>query len=192
MAKTKRGAGVVDTSDSQDTAVLTAATVAARRVAVTSPQLRDLGTPTIRLAPITVKVGSVSQSSDSHSRLRYHRAVLAAYGIKDLSALGKLTLTGNVVPQAGITHGQPAQAGTATLFQGARRVVAQPGARDGLTLQRFGGSATIVPASPLARPAAQPVGLKLAAAVVPVDIAYWVATWIDLPNDTTVILKNPN
>jgi beta-glucosidase/6-phospho-beta-glucosidase/beta-galactosidase/lysophospholipase L1-like esterase len=128
------------------------------------------------------------------ARLQFHKTVLEAAGITDLSTLGVLNISGVVVPQKGILRPMPEiyESGP-TMFQSAYRVRA-----DGLSLEQIGGTARLLKTThlpPLSLPIMPTLGTivpRILTGTVTIDVAYWVGTWIELEDDTTIILKYPN
>jgi hypothetical protein len=91
--------------------------------------------------------------SETLLRLDGVKAVLAAYGISDISSLGKLSISGDVVPQPGLLRPSPvAAASSYTIFQAAFSSLAARGQKRSLVLT--GGNAVLLPSEPL--PLAQP------------------------------------
>ena len=155
------------------------------------------------------------------TRLHYHKALLESLGITDLSTLGTLPISGPVVPQPGLTVPSATTFGPDTPVQGVLRPVLNGAVTTeaGLELETVGGTARLVavtaesltrlsPTLRMSDPylrAADPLDIELPAveleavvtapeqaeAVIPIDTAYWVATWVDLAADTTVIFKQP-
>ena len=112
------------------------------------------------------------------NRLLKRKAVLELLKIPDLGALGKLTWSPGmrVAPQAGLTipHASMMNAPEA-LFEQAFRYI------------RTALGNILVPDSGKVK------YLKPAAAapdLIPVDQAFWAATWIDIPANTTILLKD--
>lgn len=119
---------------------------------------------------------AVVSPAEAEARLQAHKAVLSSFGVEDLAQLGNLTLSGNLVPQAGLTsvpaaptpapvRVQPHIWATefATLAAGETvvstafrlpRVGVRRGRRQAVgQLERFGGSATLLRAQPHPAPA---------------------------------------
>jgi beta-glucosidase/6-phospho-beta-glucosidase/beta-galactosidase/lysophospholipase L1-like esterase len=160
--------------------------------------------------PITIHPTDVTISTDPQSlerarqRLLFHKAILASLGVTDLSSLGKLGLSGNVVPQPGLTVGSPDPFAHLTTFQSALRPV---GVTNGnVSMVPVGGQARVlrvIDASAAARSPLRLAGIgtsvsALTAApaptvtgAIPIDTAYWAASWIDLADDTTIVFKQP-
>src|SRR4051812_43874013 len=148
------------------------------RVSIALPEPRIVLTPT---------------PTETQLRLDAHKATLAGWGITELSGLGKLPISGNVVPAPGLTI-PPQQAASpaglkTTTFQSAFRLVAARGggaARvpPARSLVSIGGTAQILPTIPHPAPPPAP-GLPLGGAsprmlmaTMNVPVAYWAATWI--------------
>ena len=95
---------------------------------------------------ITMGSNSItSLTSSSQDRMQYHKAILESVGITALSSLGTLNLSGNLIPQAGLTRLDPNLAASQVYFQSAYKLtntVAIP------VLQPAGGQATILKAIP--------------------------------------------
>src|SRR3954462_7304532 len=92
------------------------------------PAIRRLTTDkglrvSIELAP---QLTRVPPQTEAQLRLDAHKAKLAAWGAASLSDLGKLAISGNVIPSAGLTiptlQTTPSSAGNTT-FQSAFRIV---------------------------------------------------------------------
>jgi hypothetical protein len=122
------------------------------------------------------------------ARLKAIRALLASAGITDLSALGTLRLpSGNHLLQPGLLD--PASAGTAgsagepVPFTGAGRLTRTADGK--LLVSPLSGTASPLPARPLT------AGLGRGQSPLPIFEALWVATAIDIPDNTTVILLPP-
>jgi hypothetical protein len=117
-------------------------------------------------------------------RLQHLAAVLNSAGIGDLSSAGKLSLEGNLLPSAGVTKPNlPNPFGQPQPFQSA--YIAHPGGAPSLV--RTGGTAKPVSAVPLP-------SLRMdvpADVVLPVNTAYWAASWIELADNTTVVIQYP-
>ncbi|SFS67596.1 IPT/TIG domain-containing protein [Paenibacillus sp. BC26] len=117
------------------------------------------------------------------TRLLQHKAVLESFGIQQVSALGKITISGNIVPKAGLLKPGANIVGGLTTFQAAYRVKASalPNAPE---LELWGGSANFLNATPFTR-------TPDAASSIFINDAYWAASEIELKDNTTVILKYP-
>src|SRR5215216_3986683 len=78
------------------------------------------------------------------ARLQHHKAILESFGVNELSSLGKLSISGNVVPQAALL--KPADKIfelEPTIFQSARRFTVQ-----GPALETIGGTARLLKTIP--------------------------------------------
>jgi hypothetical protein len=119
-------------------------------------------TPDLVLRPtsgsIMVTPTAVSQASE---RLQYHKAVLESYGVTSLSTLGQLPISGNVVPQPGLTVPAPNVLTGQATFQAALRVV--PGAsgdENAVQLTSAGGTARLMRVSPASQENLSPTMLS--------------------------------
>ncbi|WP_026565012.1 SGNH/GDSL hydrolase family protein [Bacillus sp. UNC41MFS5] len=152
-----------------------------------------LGTQFIPVALKSFSISSntiTSTTSLSQDRLQYHKAVLESVGITSLSSLGTLNLSGNLIPQAGLTKPDPNLAATTTqaYFQSAYKVT---NTATTPVLQPVGGQATILKAVPLPSRTVTAASVPGITTQINVDTAYWVATEINLQDNTTVVLKQP-
>ena len=162
--------------------------------------------PTINAVPVGISGDAVSLEAAQH-RLLYHKAVLASLGVTTLSSIGKLALSGNVVPQPGLTLGGPDPFEGVTTFDSAQGVDGMAG--ETATIAPVGGDARIlrVTGASLAALATNvrlaDVGTSVAAMsgvpptatvgeIIPADTAYWVASWIELADNTSVVFKRPH
>ncbi len=137
-----------------------------------------------------VRPAQLQRTPQIDSRLLHVKSVLASAGITDLGSLGKLSLAGNLLPRVGLAKPSPnvisAQART---FQSAHKL--DPGTR---TLVGVGGTANEVSAAALSPAHAaqpQPRTAPRSLIVTPISTAYWAASWIDLADDTLVVLQQP-
>ncbi len=122
------------------------------------------------------------------NRLMKRKAMLELLKIPDLGALGKLTWNPGmrVAPQAGLTIPHAALLhGAETLFTQAfrhiRTALGNVLVPDSGKVQYL--KSVIHPAGPELRAAAAPN-------LIPLDQAFWAATWIDIPANSTVLLKD--
>lgn len=148
-------------------------------------------------------------------RMQYHKMVLASFGITDLSGLGKLSLSGAVIPQPGLLV-PPRRLTTsilarATTFQSAFRLKkgGRPVSRRArgrtettFSMERIGGTAHYLRAKPFPRrvtpsgrvirhrPGTSP--LFAGTSVLPIHVAYWAASEIEIGDDTVVVFQQPN
>jgi hypothetical protein len=162
-----------------------------------------------------------------------HIAALQSAGIDDLSILGKLSISGNVIPSPGVLK---PHAGLASMVGITEKTVAFYGTHrvrrgsvgDTLPLDRTGGNAILLKSEPLPRsfkkhssaidrdmleiessPLLTPLitpsvrvsaltrkiptaPLFLARPEIPIPIAYWAASEINIADDTMIILKQPH
>ena len=104
----------------------------------------------ITLQPLTIPVvGNAASDAQTTERLHYHKAVLESLGVSDLSSLGKLAISGAVVPQPGLTIPTANVLGAEAVFQSARRVAPESAdGGNGLTLEPAGGSARLLNVTP--------------------------------------------
>lgn len=129
-------------------------------------------------------------------RQAVHTAVLKRFNIDDISKLGKLTISGTVVPSIGVTTPQVAPSAARVQVERAQRVL-RSGA--GQTLVPLKGEARVLAALPWSNDSAtrgrgerQHQAMKTAAASdLPLDSAYIAAQWLHVPDDTTFVLKFP-
>ena len=147
---------------------------------------------TINAVPVTISTDAGSRDR-AQQRLLFHRGVLSSLGVPILSDIGKLELSGSVIPQSGLTLGAPDPfAGTAN-FDSAGRTT---GVSDGIaTIALAGGTARILRITEGSAAALAPgfnlasIGTNVSAltgplpatnagAVIPADTAYWAASWI--------------
>lgn len=155
------------------------------------PNIQNVIRPSVYelpIKPIQVSPGSIDAVQD---RMVQHKAVLESFGITSLSSLGKLTINGTVVTQAGLTKPDSNQISGRTTFQSAFRILggAVP------TPQVIAGAASLLKSTPFSAnffvsPASTPAAPT--AANIMVNTAYWAATEIHLADNTTVILKHPH
>lgn len=98
----------------------------------------------LRPTPGSVVVAPTVEAQ-SFERLQHHKAVLESYGVTSLSSLGQLPISGNVVPQPGLTVPAPSVLVGEATFQAALRTV--PGAggdENALRLTSAGGRARLM------------------------------------------------
>jgi hypothetical protein len=159
------------------------------------------------MAPLSMSAAAPGAANGAtKAKLDHYRAVLQSYGIGDLSSLGKLSLSGALVPQAGVMAALPGltagsmtpsasavPASGSTIFQSAFALATGqalvPGSRK---LVSIGGTAALLSVIPEQTAPSRPAPVLLQSKAVWVDVAYWAASWIDLADNTTVILKSPN
>lgn len=154
------------------------------------------------MAPV-VMVGQ----DNTARRLDYHKMVLDAMGVTDLSSLGKLKISGIVTPTPGLlvprTDGLVSRQ---TTFGSVLRF--KPGQVAGpRLLEKIGGTTNILKARsfPQLRPTGRGTGpvqvyshshsphsYSHFPSILPIDVAYWSADWIVIADDTLVVLKRPN
>lgn len=150
-----------------------------------------------RIALVTPLV--MTDRSQAERRLEYHKIVLESMGVTDLAVLGKLPLSGFVTPTPGLLiprrDGIVAREAT---FSAAVRIKTGGGTGPRL-LERIGGITDILkakafpqptPPSPRRRPSSRPPTFSLS--VLPISVAYWAADWVEIADDTQVILMQPN
>ena len=147
-------------------------------------QFIPIAKPSITMSPNTI----TSLTTSSQDRLQYHKAVLESVGITSLSSLGTLNLSGNLIPQAGLTRPDPNLAVSQVYFQSAYKLTNTATAP---VLQPAGGQATILKAIPLPSKTVSAVSISSLTTQINVDTAYWVATEINLQDNTTIVLKQP-
>ncbi|MBK0009741.1 SGNH/GDSL hydrolase family protein [Bacillus sp. S35] len=144
--------------------------------------------------PVSLKSLSVSHNSiisttsSSQERIQYHKAVLESVGITSISSLGTLNLSGNLIPQAGVTRPDSNLITTQAYFQSAYKVTNTVSAP---VLQPFGGQGSILKSVPFPSKTVSFASIPSIASQINIDTAYWVATEINLQDNTTVVLKQP-
>lgn len=144
--------------------------------------------------PVSLKSLSVSHNSiisttsSSQERIQYHKAVLESVGITSISSLGTLNLSGNLIPQAGVTRPDSNLITTQAYFQSAYKVTNTVSAP---VLQPFGGQGSILKSVPFPSKTVSFASAPSIASQINIDTAYWVATEINLQDNTTVVLKQP-
>jgi sugar lactone lactonase YvrE len=140
----------------------------------------------------------VIRESDSASQyneqLRRHWAVLESVGItpKNIDSLGRMAISGNVVPKDGVTRPDPNDPEniyepTTIQFQEAYKIrtdqvpIAEEttieSSASTISFERISGTARLLKAT--------------SSPTLAVDIAYWAASEIDIPDNTNVILSKP-
>ncbi len=98
----------------------------------------------IRPVAVTVDEGFEVRTQTSE-RLRYHKAVLASLGVSNLSSLGAMQISGNVVPQPGLAIPLPSIFGEEVVFRSATGVAPDAtGGAYGLALEPLGGRARLL------------------------------------------------
>ncbi|MGM0875732.1 MAG: IPT/TIG domain-containing protein [Bacillota bacterium] len=143
----------------------------------------------VSLQSITINQKSIiSTASSSQERMLYHKAVLESVGITSLSSLGTLNLSGNLIPQAGLTKPEPNLIANLTYFQSAYKVTNTANVP---SLQPAGGQASLLKAIPLPSKTVSAASDPNITSQINIDTAYWVATEINLQDNTTVVLKQP-
>ena len=136
--------------------------------------------------PVYSKSVPLASGSDAPTlaRLEQLKSLLRSAAQSGLSALGPMSLRGNLAPSIGLaTPRLPALLGEARPFQSAH--VSVPGAPQALV--RAGGVARVVEAAPLAPAERTPTARSL----VELGTAYWAATSIDISDGTVVVLQTP-
>ena len=141
----------------------------------------------------------VTDKDDTTQRLDYHKIILGEMGVTDLSSLGKLNVSGIITPTPGLLL--PRRDGIVArqaIFGSVVRV--KPGQVAGpRIIEKIGGITNIlkaipfqkpIPPSPRPRPS-QPVMLY-SLSVLPINVAYWAADWIEVADDTQIVLMQPN
>jgi len=144
--------------------------------------------------------GSITQA------LQKHVAILQGFGITDLSTLGKLPISGNVIPQAGLlkppmlTPRLTDIIERSTTFSGALRVK-RGSSGTSVPLERIGGPAYLLKAEPFSQLVSRPARVIRGGSrppvffpspVVPIPTAYWAANEIEIADDTLIILQQPH
>ncbi|TAN64162.1 hypothetical protein EPN18_00590 [bacterium] len=147
-----------------------------------------LATKFIPIKPIVPPV--TSATNETLLRLQNHKAVLSAWGVNELSGLGKLSLSGNIVPQPGLTKPLPVIFDGETTFQAAHQISRNTPVKNLLSI---GGTAIKIKAMPYPAPVSpDPRPRFLARRSFPLNVSYWAASWISFADGTNVILKYPN
>lgn len=156
----------------------------------------------------TRKLGVSAPAAATGGGFANHVAVLQSQGITDLQALGKLSISGIVIPQAGILRPTPGLLAPGGLvertapFSGVLHL-RLPGAGVGpagaeLSVDRVGGTGNVLKVEPIRRlvPALPRTNTfraaLLASTVVQIPVAYWVADEITIADDTMIVLKQPH
>jgi len=141
-------------------------------------------------------------------RMEEHKRILATLGVTDLSGLGKLVISGAVIPKPGVLtpeslkNTKPQE----TRFHSARRLARQaaPLAQgDPHAVETVIGSAQVLTGypfrilKPTARKGVTWQSLTDAMAVpvpttMPLDCAYWAATSIVIADETMIVLQQPH
>lgn len=119
----------------------------------------------------------------AQARTAHVKAVLQSTGVEKLTLLGKLSLQGNILPRIGVTKPMAALFGESQPFHSAYMVHPQTPN----SLVRVGGIAKVLNSVQLT---AHPTEW-LTAESLPVNTAYWAASWIDLADGTVVVLQQP-
>jgi hypothetical protein len=109
--------------------------------------------------------------------------VLRSFGIDGLDGLGTLKLSGNVAPRPGLTRPRPDLFGGTVEFEAATRAVLGAGGKRRFV--PFAGTARLLNAIPFPGPGKGPGKTD-----IPIDTAYWAATWIDIPDGTNIVLQD--
>jgi len=138
--------------------------------------------------------------------LQNHIAVLQGFGIPDLSILGKLSISGNVIPQVGLLKPSMLTPGLTdiierpTTFSGALRVK-RGSSGTSVQLEKIGGPAFFLKAEPFSKMVSPPARIIRGGSrppvfspisVLPIPTAYWAANEIVIADDTMIILQQPN
>lgn len=142
------------------------------------------------------------------ARIQHHASVLQRVGITDLSTLGKLSIpSGNVTPRPGVLM-PPSQSpvldgiiGQKTTFHSAPRMIME--STGAIRSEKMGGITHFLKALNFLSPAAsrmqQPRDRTAICAnpLTPTDlleipVAYWAATEIVIPDNTKILLLQPN
>jgi lysophospholipase L1-like esterase len=162
----------------------------------------------LKLLPRKLAVGA--EMPVATSALASHIAALQSQGILDLTALGRLPISGTVIPQPGILCPRPGLVAPAdlvdrtTMFQGVfhlRLTGAGAGALGGeLPIDRVGGTADVLKAKPIQRVvpiAPRPAGpirlvMSPATSVLSIPAAYWAADEITIADNTMIVLGQPH
>ncbi|MGG3806346.1 SGNH/GDSL hydrolase family protein [Metabacillus fastidiosus] len=143
----------------------------------------------VSLESLSISSKSVAVAASSQDRMQYHKAVLEAAGISSLSSLGALQLSGNLIPQAGLTKPSSDLIAATTYFQSAYKAK-NTGAINSV-LEPFGGQASVLKAVPIPSQTVFAASSPSITSQINIDTAYWVATEINIQDNTTVVLKQP-
>ncbi|PGY09073.1 IPT/TIG domain-containing protein [Bacillus sp. AFS031507] len=144
----------------------------------------------VSLVSLSVNSQSIASLASSQDRMQYHKAVLESVGITSLSSLGLLNLSGNLIPQAGVTKPSSNLIATTTYFQSAYKAIST-GTTKNSVLQPFGGQASVLKAVPIPAQTVYAASGPSVTTQINIDTAYWVATEINIQDNTTVVLKQP-
>jgi len=136
-------------------------------------------------AEISTKYVSIAtlNTVDNFMRMNHHKMVLELLGVTDVATLPKLQIAGNVIPQPGLlvqTQGASIL-GASKVFNSARII------RGGLK-HKVGGTAYLLKTKIYTPPRfVHPETIT-----VPLNVAYWAGSEIEIADNTTIILKQPN
>ena len=164
----------------------------------------DLKKPTLgRVSPGPV---GEQQADKVKQAIQKHAAALQTFSVTDLSRLGTLPISGNVIPRIGLLKPQtlnpriPDLYERSTLFSGAVRI--KPGSAGSVRpLAKFGGQAYILKSEPFPQQIIQPrvwargrsnQPIILATPQIPIPTAYWAANEIIIADGTMIILQPPH
>ena len=141
----------------------------------------------------------MSDKNQAARRLQYHKTALDAMGVTYLSSLGNLTISGVVTPTTGLlTPRRDGIVARQATFSSVVRI--KPGRGTGpRILEKIGGVTDILkakafplPASRLPSPRPPFHDLTYSLSFLPINVAYWAADWIEIADDTQVVLKQPH
>ncbi len=116
-----------------------------------------------------------------------HKILLEKFGISSLSNLGTLNVAGNVIPQVGLLRPLNTNINQKTLFSNATTYDKQTNKFKPLV-----GQGDILVAQPFPSSILGVNSAIMSKALLPINVAYWVAQNINIADDTNIVLQNPN
>ncbi|MDQ0111297.1 IPT/TIG domain-containing protein [Paenibacillus harenae] len=141
----------------------------------------------------TLKAGSFTAAPQMvNDRLSYHKALLESKGITSLSGLGMLRISGQIVPQQGVTKPGARIISGGTMVQSTTRIVSSQ--KGTSSVETYSGKADILTAIPFTskdKAFLSLPSLTAAGSDIFVDSAYWAASEVYLVNGTNIVLKYP-
>ncbi|WP_419873434.1 IPT/TIG domain-containing protein [Candidatus Pristimantibacillus sp. PTI5] len=125
-------------------------------------------------------------------RLTYHKALLETKGITSLSGLGTLRISGQIVPQLGVTKPGASVISGGTMVQSTTRIFSNQ--KGTPTVETYSGKADILTAIPFTskdKAFLSLPSLTAAGSEIFVDTAYWAASEVHLTSGTNIVIKYP-